>query len=84
MKHKLKIDIPLLTENQARVVYTSLSPDPELRPHEFSKNLRTEGKNVIAEFGGTTERTLRVGVNSFMDSLLLALECIDELSPVED
>lgn len=81
MEHELQVSIPLLTEEQARIVFASLSPDPELRPQEFSKNLRVEGKNVIADFGGITERTLRVGVNSFMDSLLLALECLDELSP---
>lgn len=38
-----------------------------------------EDDKLIATFGAVSARTLRVGVNSFMDSLGLVVECLEDL-----
>jgi len=81
MEHSLEVEIPLETAEQASAVYRSLVPDPELKPHEFTKRLVLDGNRLQASFAGVSERTLRVGVNSFMDSVIEALECVSVFDP---
>lgn len=38
-----------------------------------------EDDKLLADFGAVSARTLRVGVNSFMDSLGLVMECLEDL-----
>lgn len=80
MDHSLTVEIPLAAE-QALAAFDALRPDPELKPQEFSKHIELVGDRFVATFEGTTERTLRVGVNSFMDSLIEVLECIAAFDP---
>ncbi|CAN6629287.1 EKC/KEOPS complex subunit Pcc1p [Trichomonascus vanleenenianus] len=81
LEYKLSVDVPFISERQAYVAIKSLSPDPELRPDQFRKTL-TLAKNVLhVEFEAASDRSLRVGVNGFFDSLNVVIECIEELNP---
>jgi EKC/KEOPS complex subunit PCC1/LAGE3 len=62
------------------VALESLIPDPELKPDQLVKHLRVAENDLVADFEAVTDRVLRVGVNSFMDSLALLVECIEELN----
>lgn len=77
MEHKVELTVPFDNIEHARAVHDSLSPDPDLKPSEFCKRLELQDNGVLlVHFEATTVRSLRVGVNSFMDVLQEALECI--------
>lgn len=76
MDHKVDLEVPL-NGNQAQIIARTLSPDQEVKPHEFSKTLKAEGSVLHAHFEAVSVRSLRVGVNSFMDNLLECLETLD-------
>jgi EKC/KEOPS complex subunit PCC1/LAGE3 len=73
------INVPFEDERQAEVAYKSLNPDPELRPDQLARDLNRNGNMLEVKFKAVSDRTLRVGVNSFMDNLNVVVECLDEL-----
>lgn len=75
------VRIPFENDKQAHVARETLNPDPELRAQELRKTLTVEDSQLVARFEASTDRNLRVAVNSFMDNVNLVVECIDELSP---
>ncbi|KAI4861708.1 Pcc1-domain-containing protein [Hypoxylon rubiginosum] len=86
----LSIEVPFPTPRLASIALKALQVDKELSPlvrRTFSTISSTEGsangsavENVLrTHYEATTNRMLRVAVNSFMDSLNLVLEVIQDL-----
>lgn len=75
------LDVPFPTARLASVALKALSVDKELSPlvrREFSTADAAESVLRI-EYSATTNRMLRVAVNSFMDGLALIMEVMEEL-----
>lgn len=79
------VDIPLPTARLASVAVQALGVDKELS-HLVRRTLSTvvpaeskEESVLRAKYVATTNRMLRVAVNSFMDSLALVLEVQEQL-----
>ncbi|OTB07555.1 hypothetical protein M426DRAFT_19893 [Hypoxylon sp. CI-4A] len=87
----LTIEVPFPTPRLASIALKALQVDKELSPlvkRTFSLGASNEGGaangdaegNVLRTvYKATTNRMLRVAVNSFMDSLNLVLEVVQEL-----
>lgn len=89
--HLRILDVPFPTARLASVALRSLQVDKELSPlvsRTFSNSTATEssvsdhtaGDSVLrVEYKATTNRMLRVAVNSFMESLALVIEVMEHL-----
>ncbi|KAK9368112.1 CTAG/Pcc1 family [Lipomyces kononenkoae] len=89
--HHLTLTIPFETARQTEIAYNAISPDPQLKPDEFTQVLSiTEACDpgdqsipsriiLVAEFEAASERVLRVGVNGFLDSLGVVIGCLKDL-----
>ncbi|XP_054272229.1 uncharacterized protein LOC128992597 [Macrosteles quadrilineatus] len=77
----IKIEIPFTSEREADIVYQSLRVDIEPRRKQIQKKLSVEGNKLIAEIMAPDARSLRVGVNSFMDMVILSTETIHKFGP---
>ncbi|KAI1468765.1 Pcc1-domain-containing protein [Daldinia caldariorum] len=86
----LTIEVPFPTPRLASIALKALQVDKELSPlvkRTFSIGQSNEdtssgdiGRNILrTEYKATTNRMLRVAVNSFMDSLNLVIEVMQEL-----
>ncbi|KAI1482676.1 Pcc1-domain-containing protein [Daldinia eschscholtzii] len=90
----LTIEVPFPTSRLASIALKALQVDKELSPlvkRTFSIDQSNEdtsngdgngniGENILrTEYKATTNRMLRVAVNSFMDSLNLVIEVMQEL-----
>lgn len=81
------INIPFPTARLASVALQALCVDKELSPsvrRHFSTtaagDIDTAGKLILrTEYSATTNRMLRVAVNSFMDSIMLVLDVMENL-----
>jgi len=85
------LDIPFPTARLATVALRALSVDKELSPlvsRTFStvegngadNDGATDEKTILrTEYRASTNRMLRVAVNSFMDSLALVMEVMEQL-----
>ncbi len=78
--------IPLPTSRLATVALESLQVDPELSPLvrrrlSLTRLLPTSQDDTVlqVDYQATTNRMLRVAVNSFMDGLKLILEVMEQL-----
>jgi EKC/KEOPS complex subunit PCC1/LAGE3 len=77
--------IPVDTKHHAEVLLKSLSPDPELKPEQISKEFSVEDSEKPAlkvTFTAQNNKILRVAVNSLLDSIIELLECIEELEHI--
>lgn len=83
------VDVPFPTPRLASVALKALQVDKELSPlvrrtlsvatPEVS-SVEGEGSNILrTEYKATTNRMLRVAVNSFMESLYLVIEVMEQL-----
>ncbi|KAI1083256.1 Pcc1-domain-containing protein [Whalleya microplaca] len=83
----MTIEVPFPTPRLASVALKALQVDKELSPlvtRTFSINPPKDDENVASnvlriEYKATTNRMLRVAVNSFMESLNLVIEVMEEL-----
>ncbi|KAH7022986.1 transcription factor Pcc1-domain-containing protein [Ilyonectria destructans] len=81
------LDIPLPTLRLATSALKALQVDPELSQlvtREFSvvpapESSDDDARVLTVKYKATTNRMLRVAVNSFMDSLKLVLEVMEQL-----
>lgn len=78
--NKSQIEVPFESEVQAKAVYNALFPEPELKPDEIKRTMTLQGSVLKVQFEAVTARSLRVGVNGFMDNLALSIECTDEFA----
>ncbi|KAJ8096856.1 CTAG/Pcc1 family [Lipomyces tetrasporus] len=89
--HHLTLTIPFSTPRQAQIAYNAISPDPQLKPDQFTQVLSVSkaigscdesnnpGRILIAKFEAESERVLRVGVNGFLESLGVVVGCLKDL-----
>ncbi|KAK9465182.1 CTAG/Pcc1 family [Lipomyces arxii] len=79
--HKLTVTIPFETIRQAEIAYKAISPDPQLKPDQFTQELLVGQSNtsLVAKFTAVSDRVLRVGVNGFMESLGVVVGCLKDL-----
>lgn len=56
----------------------SLLPDPVLKSSEMKIDYVVEGKDLKISFKSVSNRVLRVGVNSTIESLKTVVECFEE------
>ncbi|KAI9171438.1 EKC/KEOPS complex subunit PCC1 [Paramyrothecium foliicola] len=82
----LALQVPLPTSRLASTALQALQVDPELSPlvrRQLSVVGAPETPNAAdilrVEYKAATNRMLRVAVNSFMDSLKLVLEVMEQL-----
>ncbi|KAJ9142129.1 hypothetical protein NKR23_g7489 [Pleurostoma richardsiae] len=86
----LSIDVPFPTPRLASVALQALRVDKELSPfvqrhfsttvpNEPASSLNPEESLLRVEYKATTNRMLRVAVNSFMESLALIIQVMEEL-----
>ncbi|KAH7163080.1 transcription factor Pcc1-domain-containing protein [Dactylonectria estremocensis] len=83
----ITLDIPLPTSRLATSALKALQVDPELSQlvtREFSvasapQSSDQDARVLKVHYKATTNRMLRVAVNSFMDSLKLVLEVMEQL-----
>lgn len=73
--------MPLANARQAEIVCNTLAVDTEPTRGALIKNLITKGNVLQVSMSATELRKLRVGVNSFMDHLLLTLQTIEKFDP---
>ncbi len=72
------LDIPFPTSRLASIAHRALSVDKELSSL-VRRSFSTDGNVLRVFYEATTNRMLRVAVNSFMDSLHLVIEVMEEL-----
>ncbi len=72
------LHIPFPTPRRASVAQQSISVDKELSPL-VRRSFATEGSALRVFYEATTNRMLRVAVNSFMDSLHLVVDVMKGL-----
>ncbi|KAI1737879.1 transcription factor Pcc1-domain-containing protein [Xylaria scruposa] len=87
--YSLTIEAPFLTSRLASVALQALQVDKELSPlvsrtfalacSEDSIDANLETSVLRVEYKATTNRMLRVAVNSFMESLSLIIDVMKEL-----
>jgi len=83
----ISLDVPFPTSRLANTALKALQVDPELSPLvRRHLSLATESESdpdsvrvLKVEYKATTNRMLRVSVNSFMDSLGLVVEVMEQL-----
>lgn len=82
------LEVPFPTERLASVALRSLQVDKELSPlvrRTFALggasnwNGDVDDRMLLVEYRATTNRMLRVAVNSFMESLYLVIEVMENL-----
>ena len=75
------LQVPFPTSRLATTALRALSVDPELSPlvrRDLSVSDDTPDRLQV-DYSATTNRMLRVSVNSFMDSLRLVLEVMEHM-----
>lgn len=77
--------MPFPTERLATTAQRAIDVDPELSPlvrrtlRVLGQDADAEGAVLRVEYAATTNRMLRVAVNTFMDSLRLVVEVMERL-----
>jgi tRNA threonylcarbamoyladenosine modification (KEOPS) complex Pcc1 subunit len=61
----------------AGYVRQALAVDPELRPQEVARQLRTEGPVLVLTFRAKQMRMLRAAVGTFLDLVALAVRTLE-------
>lgn len=75
------VSVPFPSEKDAEVVYNSLRIDSDPKRSGCSKKLSLEGSILTVNFTAKDARQLRVGVNSFFDLLVLAIDTVQRFGP---
>ncbi|CAJ2501069.1 Uu.00g039220.m01.CDS01 [Anthostomella pinea] len=86
----LTVEVPFPTHRLASVALKALQVDKELSslvtrsfaisaPSDGVTDTNAKGNILQAQYKATTNRMLRVAVNSFMESLALVMEVMEEL-----
>lgn len=83
-----KLEIPFPTDRLASIAHKSIAVDKELSPlvrrtftisNRSSSESPSEAAILRVHYEATTNRMLRVAVNSFLDSLNLVVEVMEQL-----
>lgn len=79
-----ELSIPFGKKEYAEIAQRVLEVDPILKPESFQVEYTVDGgrKYLLCEFRSEDERSMRVGVNGVISSVLTILESIDELNDI--
>ena len=77
---ELKLEVPFKSPEHAVIAYNSLCHDPEPPRSGLSKKLTVVDSVLRVDFEAPEVRSLRVGVNSFLDLLVLVVNTVDEFA----
>ncbi|XP_059608558.1 EKC/KEOPS complex subunit LAGE3 [Phlebotomus argentipes] len=75
------IKVPFPTNRHAEIAYDVLRLDAEPKRNHVEKSLIVEGNWLVVNFSGNTAKSLRTGLTSFLDSLILCCETMDAFGP---
>ncbi|XP_058461183.1 EKC/KEOPS complex subunit LAGE3 [Malaya genurostris] len=78
----VSVVIPFPSHREAEIAYDVLRIDAEPKRSFIEKSLRLENNSLLVELRGQQAKNVRVGVNSFFESLLLCCETINQFGPV--
>lgn len=73
--------MPFCSEREAEIAYGTLSVDAEPKRGGNKKQLSVDGSTLKVHFEAVEARSLRVGVNSFLDHLHLVVQTLDQFGP---
>ncbi|KAL1439102.1 hypothetical protein MTO96_047559 [Rhipicephalus appendiculatus] len=76
-----RVSVPFPSDRDAEIVYNSLRIDSDPKRSGCSKKLGLEGNVLTVHFTAKEPKQLRVGVNSFFDFLLLAINTVHRFGP---
>lgn len=74
---KSSFEIPFPTERLSKIVYNTLSVDPEPRPQQVTRNFAVRGNTVVCEFATSTPQLLRVSLTAFFENITLIVSTIE-------
>ncbi|XP_058830407.1 uncharacterized protein LOC131689375 [Topomyia yanbarensis] len=75
------LKIPFPSRREAEIAFDVLRIDSEPKRSFIEKSLRLENNLLLVEFRSQQAKNVRVGVNSFFESLLLCCETIAQFGP---
>lgn len=75
------LKIPFPTRREAEIAYDVLRVDSEPKRSFIGKSFKLEDNQLLVEFRGEPAKTIRVGVGSFFDALILCCETIEQFGP---
>ncbi|KYO17603.1 EKC/KEOPS complex subunit LAGE3 [Alligator mississippiensis] len=75
------LSVPFPSPLNARIAHGALSPDPEPRKAEVSKELTVVENLLHVRWRAAEARLLRVSINSFLDHLGLVVETMEQFGP---
>ncbi|XP_053683059.1 EKC/KEOPS complex subunit LAGE3 [Sabethes cyaneus] len=77
----VNLRVPFPTNREAQIAYDVLRVDTEPKRSFIEKNIKLDGNQLLVEFRGQQAKNVRVGVNSFFESLLLCCETLQQFGP---
>ncbi|KAJ1665263.1 hypothetical protein IW140_000616 [Coemansia sp. RSA 1813] len=77
LPYSTTLNIPFESANLASVAQNALQVDQEISTGKVSRTIATNGKELVVTFDAESLRMLRVGLNGFMDSLILVTRTLD-------
>ncbi|XP_060555802.1 EKC/KEOPS complex subunit LAGE3-like [Ruditapes philippinarum] len=75
------LQVPFSTKREAEIAYGTLSVDPEPKRGGCKKTLSVKETVLHVHFESKEARSLRVGMNSFLDHLNLVIQTIEQFGP---
>jgi tRNA threonylcarbamoyladenosine modification (KEOPS) complex Pcc1 subunit len=85
VKSKTTLEIPLESEQQARILYSALIPETESAPSDRAKSqVRVDGSSLIIEIEAGDLTAARAALNSFIawiSACVRTIENIDTRGP---
>ncbi|ATY58329.1 Transcription factor Pcc1 [Cordyceps militaris CM01] len=80
----IELQVPFPTERLASTALQAIGVDPELSPlvRRSLSVARDDPRVLHVDYRATTNRMLRVAVNSFMDSLQLVVGVMEQLDEI--
>jgi len=82
--HTIKVSIPCLSEEHAKIVKQVIEVDRELQPHAVKRTLDVEGLNIIVTISTLTIRLARLSLNAYLENVDLVVRTLHEFGPMEN
>ncbi|XP_031625401.1 EKC/KEOPS complex subunit LAGE3 [Contarinia nasturtii] len=79
--YNVDLKIPFPTRRQAEIAYDVLRIDPEPKRSAVTKQLKLVSNDIIATFSAQQAKHVRVGVNAFLDAIILCTETLHQFGP---
>ncbi|XP_045169797.2 EKC/KEOPS complex subunit Lage3-like [Mercenaria mercenaria] len=77
----LDLQVPFNTQREANIAWGTLSVDPEPKRGGCKKTLTVKDTVLHVHLEAQEARSLRVGMNSFLDHLNLVVNTIEQFGP---